>query len=192
VILVTGFEPFGGLARNPSKEVAEASGGRGVRAAVLPVDYRRIGPALDALLWEAWDAVLLMGVAIGRARLSLERVAINFRDGVRPDNAGWAPSSPELVPGGPAAYFATLPLERLSARLERDGIPAEISLSAGAYLCNAAFYLARHALERRGTPCGFLHLPPTPDLACGAEPMPLEREVAGVRALLQELSGPDR
>ena len=66
MILVTGFEPFGGLTRNPSAEVAEAVGGDDVRAAVLPVDYDAVVPALDALLADPWDAVILMGVAIGR------------------------------------------------------------------------------------------------------------------------------
>ncbi len=84
MILLTGFEPFGGLARNPSADVALALAGRNVEAAVLPVDYERVGPALDELLARPWDAIVLMGVAIGRAAISLERVAINHRDGARP------------------------------------------------------------------------------------------------------------
>jgi len=187
MLLLTGFEPFGGLRRNPSGELARALEGKGVQAAVLPVDYERVGPALSGLLDRPWDAVLLMGVAIGRARLSLERVALNYRDPGRPDNAGRTPEHAEVLPGGPAAYFATLPLESLAAALASAGHPAEISLSAGAYLCNTAFYLARHALDARGTPCGFLHLPPTPDLACGAEPMPFDRQGEAVRLLLGNL-----
>ncbi|MGQ0613246.1 MAG: pyroglutamyl-peptidase I family protein [Planctomycetaceae bacterium] len=187
MLLLTGFEPFGGLSRNPSGEIARALEGEGVQAALLPVDYARVGTALAGLLDRSWEAVLLMGVAIGRPRLSLERVALNYRDPGRPDNAGRTPERAEVVPGGPAAYFATLPLESLSAALAAAGHPVEISLSAGAYLCNAAFYLARHALDARGIPCGFLHLPPTPDLACGAEPMPFERQLEAVRLLLGSL-----
>ena len=187
MILVTGFEPFGGLERNPSAAVAQAVSRRDVEAVVLPVDYAQVGLALRASLARSWDAVLLMGVAIGRQQLSLERVAINFRDRARTDNAGQVPERPEVVEGGPAAYFSTLPLERLRDAVAAAGLPVEISLSAGAYLCNASFYLARHALEATGTPCGFLHLPPTPDLACGAEPLALERQVEGVRAILAAL-----
>ena len=187
MILLTGFEPFGGLAKNPSAEVAQALAGDGVEAAVLPVDYERVGPALEALLARDWEAVVLMGVAVGRSNLSLERVAINFRDRARPDNAGRVPARPAIVPGGPPAYFTTLPVDALHASLAQAGVPVEISLSAGAYLCNAAFYLARHALDAKGTPCGFVHLPPTPDLACGAPPVALETQVKGVRMICDAL-----
>lgn len=184
MILVTGFDPFGGLARNPTGEIARALGG-----AVLPVDYARVGPVLEPLLARDWGGVLLLGLAVGRPRISLERVAVNFRDALRPDNAGKVPERSEVVPGGPAAYFSTLPLAALFEALEREGLPVEYSLTAGGYLCNAAFYLARHALERRGIPCGFVHLPPTPDLACAAEPLPYERQLRAVERMVEVLSG---
>jgi pyroglutamyl-peptidase len=189
VLLLTGFEPFGGLARNPSGDIARRLGDReGVRGAVLPVDYGRIRGGLEEWLGEPWDAVVLMGVAVGRPALSLERVAINFRDAERPDNAGYLPETPALVEGGPDAYFSTLPLERLKAALEEEQIPVAISLSAGPYLCNASMYFARHLLQERGTPCGFIHLPPTPDLACGATPMPLETQLRAIERVLRELA----
>jgi pyroglutamyl-peptidase len=187
MILVTGFEPFGGLKVNPSADVAQALAGEGVEAAVLPVEYEAVRPRLDELLERPWDAVLLMGIAIARPALTLERVAINFRDRVRPDNDGSVPEDPAIVPGGPAAYFSTLPLERLEGALIEEGLPASISLSAGAYLCNASFYLARHALDAAGTPCGFLHLPPTETLACGAPPVRFDDQVRGVSRILTEL-----
>lgn len=180
--LVTGFEPFGGLGRNPTGEIALA-----LKGAVLPVDYARVGPSLDALLARGPRAVLLLGLAVGRSRISLERVAINFRDGRRPDNAGAVPRGSEVVPGGPAAYFSTLPLEAMHGALEREGLPVEYSLTAGGYLCNAAFYLARHKLGGRPVPCGFVHMPPTPDLALAAEPLPYERQLRAVERMLEVL-----
>jgi pyroglutamyl-peptidase len=179
MILVTGFEPFGGLGRNPTGEIALALGG-----AVLPVDYARVGGALEALLAQGPGALLLLGLAVGRPRISLERVAINFRDGSRPDNTGRVPEGREVVPGGPAAYFSTLPLDELHRALETEGFPVEHSLSAGGYLCNAAFYLARHALGARPVPCGFVHMPPTPDLALAAEPLPYERQLRAVERMV--------
>jgi len=171
---------------NPSATVARALEAErdDVEAAVLPVDYERLGDVLAPLLAPARQAVILLGVAIGRSAVSLERVAINFRDGARPDNAGFVPERPEIVPGGPAAYFSTLPIEAARDRIAAAGVPVEISLSAGAYLCNAAFYLARHALDARDTPCGFVHLPPTPDLACGATPMRFADQVRAVGELI--------
>lgn len=188
MILVTGFEPFGGLRRNPSGDLATALAGPGVEGAVLPVDYARVGPALEALLERPWDAVVLLGVAVGRPHLSLERVAINFRDPARPDNADAVPDRPEIVPGGPDAYFSTLPLEALRDALAALGLPVEISLTAGAYLCNASFYLARHALAERGTPCGFVHVPPTPDLACAAAPVAFDDQLEGLRRVVEVLA----
>jgi pyroglutamyl-peptidase len=187
MILLAGFEPFGGLARNPSGELARELAGPGVEGVVLPVDYGRIGEALGELLARRWDAVVLTGVAVGRSVVSLERVAINYRDARRTDNAGAVPEEPEVVPGGPAAYFSTLPLEAMQAAVLAAGVGAEISLSAGAYLCNASFYLARHALDARGTPCGFVHLPPTPDLACGSATVPFESLRDALRAAIASL-----
>jgi len=179
MILVAGFEPFGGLKRNPTAELALEVGG-----AVLPVDYERIGPALDGLLSRPWEAILLLGLAVGRPSLSLERVAVNFRDPLRTDNAGRTPAVPEIVPGGPAAYFSTLPLDRLHAALSAAGLPVGYSLTAGGYLCNTAFYLARH---RSDVPCGFVHMPPTPDLACAAAPLALEEQRRALALMLDGL-----
>jgi pyroglutamyl-peptidase len=128
-----------------------------------------------------------MGVAVRSPVLSLERVAINLRSESRADNSGQAPSGSALVADGPTAYFSTLPIERMHEALAAAGLPVAISLSAGDYLCNASFYLARHALEARGTPCGFVHVPPTPDLASGVEPLAFEELVRGVTVMLDVL-----
>ena len=117
--------------------------------------------------------------------ISLERVAINFRNRTRVDNAGVIPERTEVVPGGPDAYFSSLPIEVLKDRVAATGVPAEISLSAGDYLCNASFYLARHLAPE--TPAGFVHLPPTPDLACGATPVAQADQERAIGALLDGL-----
>ncbi len=188
MILVTGFEPFDGLARNPTGELARAVHGGDVRGAVLPVDHARIAPVLEELLAsEPFAAILLLGVAVMRPAVSLERVAINFRDGHRRDNAGVVPESSEVVAGGPEAYFSTLPLEALHDDLAAAELPVEISLSAGAYLCNASFYLARHATDGRGIPCGFVHMPPTPDMDAPAESLPFEEQLRAIHLILNRL-----
>ena len=191
MILLTGFEPFGGLSRNPTGDLARDLDGPGVRGEVLPVDHTRIGPVLADLLAAEWDAVVLTGVAIGRARVSLERVAINFRDRKRADNTGAAPDAEALVLDGPDAYFSTLPIDDLHDDLVSAGLPVEISLTAGAYLCNASFYWARHLTRGRGTPCGFVHLPPTPDLACAAEPLDYDRQMVAIVRILDLLGQSD-
>src|SRR5467141_4748320 len=167
VILVTGFESFAGHVVNPSAEVAKALDGRVVgpavvRSAVLPVHHTEATPAVIRLVEESDPlAIVHLGLAGGRARIALERVAVNVMDFERPDNAGYRASGEPCVAGGPVAYFSTLPLGAILEALVADGVPAYLSNTAGTYLCNQTMYTTRHLLDRRGlaVPAGFIHLP---------------------------------
>ena len=90
-----------------------------------------------------------------------ERVAINLMDARIPDNAGFQPVDQPVVPGGPAAYFATLPVRRMAEAIEKAGLPAQISNTAGTYVCNCLLYTLLHtaAVEYPGMPGGFIHVP---------------------------------
>ena len=175
-LLVTGFEPFGGLGVNPSLEVAKALDGRAVgeaivRSAVLPVHHAEAAPHVARLLDENDPlAVVHVGLAPGRARIALERVAVNVMDYDTPDNAGYRAHGEPCVPGGPTAYFATLPLEAILAALTAEGIPAYVSNTAGTYLCNQTMYTTLHALAQRRHPAraGFIHLPLLPSMVAAA------------------------
>jgi pyroglutamyl-peptidase len=176
VVLVTGFEAFGGHAVNPSLEVAKALDGRlvgdvAVRAEVLPVHHAEVAPRVRRLLDETDPlAVLHLGLAAGRARIALERVAVNAMDYDTPDNAGYRARGEACVPGGPAAYFATLPLAAILGALLAEGIPAYVSNTAGTYLCNQTMYGTLHLLARRGHPAraGFVHLPLLPAMVAAS------------------------
>jgi len=173
VILLTGFEPFGGYKHNPSAEVAEALhrrtvGDVAIYGAILPVHHARAAALVNQLVRDvAPRAIVHLGLAGGRARLALERVAVNVMDFEIADNAGYRAAGEPCVAGGPAAYFSTLPLEAIQEALGAQGVPAYLSSSAGTYLCNQTFYTTRHLLESRGlrTPAGFIHLPPALPLA---------------------------
>lgn len=172
MILLTGFEPFGTYAENPSADVAKALDGRTVgagvvRSAVLPVDHARAAVRVVELVDElAPEAIVHLGLAGARARIALERVAVNVMDFEIADNAGYRAAGEPCVAGGPAAYFSTLPLGPILEALTADGVPAYVSASAGTYLCNQTFYTTRHLLEARGvrTPAGFIHLPLSPSM----------------------------
>jgi pyroglutamyl-peptidase len=175
-LLVTGFEPFGGLDANPSLDVAKALDGRAigeavVRGAVLPVHHAEAAARVARLLDETdpW-AVVHLGLAGGRARIALERVAVNVMDYDTPDNAGYRAAGEPCAPDGPAAYFATLPLAAILAALLAEGIPAYVSNTAGTYLCNQTMYTTLHALARRGraVPAGFIHLPLLPAMVAAS------------------------
>ncbi len=165
-VLLTGFEPFGGEAGNPSWDAVQALDGECIAshrvvARCLPVAF---GASLDALR-EAIDElgpalVLCVGQAGGRAQLSLERVAINVDDARIADNAGACPIDAAVVAGGPTAYFSDLPIKAMLSALREAGIPAEVSQTAGTYVCNHVFYGLMHALrDAAGVRGGFIHIP---------------------------------
>lgn len=170
VLLVTGFEPFGTYTANPTEGLAKAVDGRQfgscrVRSAVLPVHHADAAPRVARLLAETEPvAVVHLGLAGGRARIALERLAVNVMDYEQPDNAGVRKEGEPCVPGGPAAYFATLPLPAVLAALTAEGIPAYLSNTAGTYLCNQTLYGTLHAVSGRPRPpqVGFLHFPLLP------------------------------
>lgn len=196
-ILLTGFEPFGGESVNPSWQVAQALHGETVAGArvqslCLPCDFGRALAVLGAELARRRPGlVLALGQAAGRSDFSVERVAINVDDARSPCNAGRQPIDEPVVPGAPAAYFATLPIKAMVAALREAGLPASVSHSAGTYVCNHVFYGLMHALRRRrSVRAGFMHLPLLPEQAAvrdtvPAPPsLPLATLVHGVRLAL--------
>jgi pyroglutamyl-peptidase len=171
-VLLTGFEPFDGDRVNPSGEVTKQLDGSvlgdwAVRGVILPVQHEAARAAVAPLL-EApgLAAVVHLGLAGGRARIALERVAVNVMDYSRPDAHGQVLRDVACVEGGPAAYLTTLPLRAMLAALTAEGIPAYVSNTAGTYLCNDISYTTLHALARRGRsiPAGFIHLPFLPSM----------------------------
>jgi pyroglutamyl-peptidase len=176
VVLLTGFEAFGGYTANPSLEVAKTLDGRVVGdavvwSAILPVHHVEASPQVSRLLDETDPlAVLHLGLAAGRARIALERVAVNVMDYDTPDNTGYRARGEPCVPDGPAAYFATLPVSEILVALAAEGIPAYVSNTAGTYLCNQTMYGTLHQLARRGHPAraGFMHLPLLPAMVAAS------------------------
>jgi pyroglutamyl-peptidase len=132
--------------------------------AVLPTEYVAATRQLRRLIRSTRpNAVVCLGVATRRDGISLERVALNLDDEATPDNVGTIRRGRKISPSGPDLYWSTLPLEQLLRALRKGRVKAAISNHAGAFLCNHAFYVARHetARSRRQIPCGFIHLPGT-------------------------------
>ncbi|GHF58366.1 pyroglutamyl-peptidase I [Streptomyces thermodiastaticus] len=197
-VLVTGFEPFGGESINPSWQAAEQlaaqpPAGLDVTAVRLSCVF---GTALEELR-AAVDAagedlalVVSLGQAGGRPDLTVERVAINVDDARIPDNAGRQPVDEPVVPGGPAAYFSTLPMKACVAAARAAGVPASVSQTAGTFVCNHVFYGLAHLLatERPGIRGGFVHVPYSPEQAAALSPVPpslsVPDAVRGLSAIL--------
>ena len=192
VVLVTGFEPFGGETMNPSQQIAEALHGRVIAGrrlvgAVLPCVFGASAVELKRLLEEHQpELVICVGQAGGRAEITPERVAINMDDARLADNAGTQPVDRPVVRRGPAAYWSTLPIKAIVGALREEKIPAAVSQTAGTFVCNHVFYGLMHALKaRRGVRGGFVHVPFLPEQAgVGLPSMPLATMIAAlVRAV---------
>jgi len=188
-VLVTGFDPFGGEALNPSWMAVQALHGRQVAShrivgAQLPTVFGESLQVLRGLLLRHRPSlVLCTGQAGGRTAMSLERVAINVNDARIADNALAQPVDTAVVVGGPAAYFTSLPIKAMLVALQQAGINAEVSQTAGTFVCNQVFYGLMHELAtRRGmrkVRGGFVHLPWLPQQ--GQPSMPLDEMVRGLR-----------
>lgn len=186
-ILLTGFEPFGGDARNPSGDAAQALhgaviAGHPVHGVVLPCVFATAPAALAAAVAATKPAlVLCLGLAASRSGFHPERVAINLIDARIPDNAGAQPVDVPVQAGAAPAAFTTLPVKAMVAALQAAGFAATVSYTAGSYVCNQVFFALMQLPVPRG---GFLHL--GGDLA-------LDAVIAGTRvALAAALSeGPD-
>lgn len=191
-VLVTGFEAFGNDTVNPSGLAAQALHGRiagrhRLIGARLPTVFHESLQALCALLQRHKpDLVVCTGQAGGRAALSLERIAINVDDARIPDNAGAQPVDVPVVTGGPAAYFSSLPIKAMVAALTARGIRAEVSQTAGTFVCNHVFYGLMHELasraELRHVRGGLIHVPWLPGQ--GTPSMPLEDIVRGLHVAI--------
>ena len=192
--LVTGFEPFGGDAVNPSSlavaRLKKRVAGVAVHTATLPCSFAHSSKALRSAIEEARpDIVLCVGLAGGRAELCLERVAINVQDARIRDNDGKQPIDKPVVKDGPAAHFATLPVKACVAEMRKAGLAAAVSNTAGTFVCNHIFYAlmdiaAGHPIPMRG---GFLHVPYVPQQVArvGTAPsMALDDIVRGIEIIV--------
>ena len=189
-VLMTGFDPFGSDSINPSWLAVQALHGREVAghrivAAQLPTVFGQSIDVLHALLVNHQPSlVICLGQAGGRSAISLERVAININDARIADNAGAQPVDTLVTAGGPAAYFTTLPIKAMMLAIRKEGIAAEVSQTAGTFVCNHVFYGLMDALagmpSLRSTRGGFIHVPWLP--AQGTPAMPLPDMVRGLQA----------
>lgn len=190
-LLITGFEPFGGEKINPSWEavrrLADKIGGYTLHKLCVPVVF---GKAAECVLSAAEeiqpDAIISVGQAGGRASITPELVAINLRYAGTPDNEGNRPQDEPITEGGESAYFSTLPVRRMADAIADVGIAAQLSYSAGAYVCNDLLYSLLR--EYDGTDVGvcFIHVPYVTEQ--NKEPaMSLDGIVKGLTAAIETL-----
>jgi pyroglutamyl-peptidase len=190
-VLLTGFEPFGKATSNPSGEIVKQISGQNIITAILPVAYTQSAELLLTLISEHNpDVVICLGQAEGRKEITPERVAINLDDARLADNQGVLRNDVKIVEDGPDAYFTTLPVKEIVEKIKSHGIPASVSLSAGAFLCNHVFYVAQKRFVGTKVRSGFIHVPlmdsQAPEFP-GLPTMPLDQMIKAIRVTLEAL-----
>jgi len=195
VVLVTGFEPFGGEKTNPSWDVCtqlpEAIAGMRVETCLVPCEFRNaIEVVAEAIERVRPSLVVSLGQAGGRARIGIERVAINIDDARIPDNAGVQPVDELVAPNGPPAYFASLPVKAMAAAVRAAGVPAEVSNTAGTFVCNHLMYGVLHYLAASGyrARAGFIHVPYSEAQAAGHRDSPSMSVATMVRGVIAAIA----
>jgi pyroglutamyl-peptidase len=165
-VLVTGFMPFDGETINPSWEIVrnlpDVMGGFRIEKLKVPVEFdKAIEVATKAIDRLQPDVVVSFGQAGGRPRMTVERIAINIDDARIADNAGVMRIDQIIAANGAAAYFCTVPIKAMVAGMAKAGVPAEVSNSAGTFVCNHLAYgvLNHIAAKRMATRAGFVHVP---------------------------------
>lgn len=192
ILLITGFDPFGGKCVNASWEAVRrlpgTVGNYEIQKLLLPT---RFGEAAIHLLAEAErlrpDAVISVGQAGRRSAITPELVAINLREARIPDNGGYQPVNVPVVQGGPTAYFSTLPVREMVAAVTKAGVPAALSSTAGTFVCNDVFYTLLHRFHATSIPAGFIHVPCLPENAEETSGLSLAQIVAGLTAAIEAL-----
>lgn len=196
-ILVTGFDPFGGETINPAIESVKKlpdtiSGAQIIKLEIPTVCHKSLHVIEEAINKYDPDVILSIGQAGGRPDITVERVGINMDDCRIPDNDGQQIIDEPVFADGPAAYFASLPIKAMVAKIQEKMIPASISNTAGTFVCNHVLYGVRHICETKfaGKRSGFIHIPFLPQQVVDKRnmpSMPLDTIVDGLVAAIEAI-----
>ena len=187
-LLITGFDPFGGETVNPAWEAVkllpETIGEYSLHKLEIPTIFGQGALlALEAAQQIQPNIILCIGQAGTRSAVTPERIGVNIRDAKIPDNAGNVPRGQRVDPNGPAAYFSTVNVEVMAKAAAQLGLPAMVSNSAGAFVCNDVLYSLLHHFAGSGTGVGFIHVPWLPEQ--GSPSLPLEQTVEALTAMIR-------
>lgn len=198
-ILVSGFDPFGGEKVNPAIESVKKLpdtilGVEIIKLEIPTVIGKSIQKIEEAVELHKPDVVISVGQAGGRTDITVERVGVNVDDCRIPDNEGNQPIDEKIVKDGPDAYFVTLPIKAMVEHIQKKGIPASVSNTAGTFICNHVTYGVRHLAETKYPEMrtGFIHIPFLPQQVIDKKGMPsmeldviVKGLVAAIEAVIQ-------
>lgn len=164
-ILVTGFDPFGGEPTNPAiesvKRIDDNIEGAEIIKLEIPTVFHKAADVVEEKIKEVKpDVVLSIGQAGGRYGIAVERVAINQDDARIEDNEGNQPIDVVIREDGAPAYFSTLPIKAMVEEIKKENLPANVSNTAGTFVCNHIMYQDLYLAEKYDNiKAGFIHVP---------------------------------
>lgn len=190
VLLITGFDPFGGATVNPSWEAVAKLPDRIGNWMLCKLQIPTVfGLAAQTVLEKAQEvnpaAILCLGVAAGRSAVTPERIGINVRSARIPDNQGNQPKDQPVIPHGPDGLFSTMNVSAMAAAIEETGLPGAVSNTAGTFVCNDVLYTLLHHYQGTGVKVGFLHVPQLPEQ--GDPSLPLADTIRAITAAIQSI-----
>ncbi|WEV69062.1 pyroglutamyl-peptidase I [Bifidobacterium sp. ESL0775] len=169
-VVISGFDPYEGVERNPSHVVPQALAADGlgeraggdvddplrdvdisINAVDLPVSVKEAWPRLKETLEATHpDIVIATGLKTAARGILLERCANNIIDTVSPEvkdeTMGMQADAPDkplrepITSNGPAAFWTRLPLRSILNDFASEEIPSALSSDAGTFVCNSLFY----------------------------------------------------
>jgi pyroglutamyl-peptidase len=190
MILVTGFEPYGGSSVNPSALVLEklptSLNGVTLRKELLVCDGRNT-PLRVARLAASTDfrAVLLLGEDKRYAFPTIETTTYNGLEYDVPDNFGWQPRGSLIDPIGPESLACPLDFRAIQRILALREVRVDLSSNPGRHLCNQVFYMVRRQTDQK--PVLLLHLPRLPEQQDHPS-LPFEQSFTATRLILEVLA----
>lgn len=193
-LIITGFDPFGGESVNPAWEAVrrlpDCVNGFRLTKIQIPTRFATAAETVFAAAEaDTPDAILCVGQAGGRSAITPERIAINLADARIPDNSGFQPMEQPIEEGAPDGIFATVPVSAMAQAIRDAGIPGQVSLSAGAFVCNDTLYRLLRRFAGTQTRVGFIHVPCLPEQAKeGVPSMALEQIIRGLTAAISALN----
>jgi len=193
-ILVTGFDPFGDDKVNPAieavKRLPEEIKGAEIIKLEIPTVFNKSAEVEKRAIEEHQpDYILNIGQAGGRFALTPERVAINEDDARIPDNEGQQPIDEPIKEDGQPAYFSQLPIKAMVTYMKDASVPAEVSNTAGTFVCNHIMYHSLYLTNKEypSIKAGFMHIPFLPEQVTNRPNTPsmaLEDIVRGIEAAI--------